>query len=33
VGPAWNDTTKIDYVNYTAYMDNDHRYMFDEENL
>ena len=31
--PAWNNTTMIDYVNYTAYMDNDHRYMFDEENL
>lgn len=31
--PAWNDTTSIDYVNYTAYMDGDHQYMFDEENL
>jgi predicted SAM-dependent methyltransferase len=31
--PAWNDTTEIDYVNYTAYMDGDHQYMFDEENL
>ncbi len=31
--PAWNDTTKIDWVNYTAYMDGDHQYMFDEENL
>jgi predicted SAM-dependent methyltransferase len=31
--PAYNHTTKIDYVNYTAYMDGHHKYMFDEENL
>lgn len=32
-GPAYNRTTSIDYVNYTAYMDGQHKYMFDEENL
>ena len=32
-GPALNNTTKIDYVNYMAYMDGHHNYMFDEENL
>lgn len=32
-GPAFNDTTYIDYVNYIAYMDGHHKYMFDEENL
>jgi len=31
--PGYNKTTKIDYVNYTAYMDGHHKYMFDEENL
>jgi predicted SAM-dependent methyltransferase len=31
--PAWNSTTKMEYVNYTVYMDGDHQYMFDEENL
>ena len=31
--PAFNNTTKIDYLNYTAYMDGEHKYMFDEENL
>jgi predicted SAM-dependent methyltransferase len=31
--PAYNRTTKMDYVNYVAYMDEDHKYMFDEENL
>jgi predicted SAM-dependent methyltransferase len=31
--PAYNRTTKIDYVNYIAYMNEDHKYMFDEENL
>jgi hypothetical protein len=31
--PAYNHTTKIDYVNYIAYMNEDHKYMFDEENL
>jgi predicted SAM-dependent methyltransferase len=31
--PAYNQTTKIDYLNYIAYMDGEHKYMFDEENL
>ena len=31
--PAYNNTSKIDYVNYTAYMDGLHKYMFDKENL
>jgi hypothetical protein len=31
--PAYNNTTRIDYVNYTAYMGGEHKYMFDEENL
>jgi predicted SAM-dependent methyltransferase len=31
--PAYNHTTRIDYVNYMAYMDGEHKYMFDEENL
>lgn len=31
--PAYNYTTRIDYVNYTAYMGGEHKYMFDEENL
>jgi predicted SAM-dependent methyltransferase len=31
--PAHNHTTRIDYVNYTAYMNGEHKYMFDEENL
>ena len=31
--PAFNHTTRIDYVNYIAYMNEDHKYMFDEENL
>jgi len=31
--PAYNHTTRIDYVNYTAYLDGEHKYMFDEENL
>ena len=30
---AFNNTTKIDYINYMAYMDGVHKYMFDEENL
>jgi predicted SAM-dependent methyltransferase len=30
---AFNNTTKIDYVNYMAYMDGHHKYLFDEENL
>jgi len=31
--PAYNHTTPIDYVNYIAYMDGHHKYMFDDENL
>jgi predicted SAM-dependent methyltransferase len=31
--PAYNHTTRIDLVNYIAYMDGEHKYMFDEENL
>lgn len=31
--PAYNSTTKIDYVNYMAYMAGHHKYMFDKENL
>jgi predicted SAM-dependent methyltransferase len=31
--PAFNGTTAIDYVNYTAYMDGHHKYMFDPDNL
>ncbi|NIK74774.1 putative SAM-dependent methyltransferase [Thermonema lapsum] len=31
--PAFNNTTKIDYINYIAYMDGHHKYLFDEENL
>ena len=31
--PAFNETTAIDAVNYTAYMDGEHKYMFDPENL
>ena len=31
--PAYNNTTKIDYVNYIAYCKRYHKYMFDEENL
>jgi len=31
--PAYNHTTRIDYVNYTAYMKGAHKYMFDEENV
>lgn len=30
---AYNYNSKIDYVNYMAYMDGHHHYMFDEENL
>jgi predicted SAM-dependent methyltransferase len=30
---AYNNTTRIDYVNFIAYMDGLHKYMFDEENL
>jgi len=31
--PAYHYNSRIDYVNYIAYMDGKHRYMFDEENL
>ena len=31
--PAYNFDSFIDYVNYIAYMDNNHKHMFDEENL
>lgn len=31
--PAYNNTGKIDELNYIAYMDGHHKYMFDEENL
>ena len=31
--PAYNNTTRIDYINYVAYMDGQHKYMFDQENL
>lgn len=31
--PAFNNTTKIDYINHIAYMDGEHKYMFDEDNL
>lgn len=31
--PAYNHTTKIDVVNYTAYMAGEHKYMWDEDNL
>jgi predicted SAM-dependent methyltransferase len=30
---AYNHTTRIDYVNFTAYMGGWHKYMFDEENF
>lgn len=30
---AYNNTSRIDYVNYIAYMDGHHKYMFDEQNL
>jgi predicted SAM-dependent methyltransferase len=31
--PAFNRTTPIDAINYVAYMDGEHKYMFDQENL
>lgn len=31
--PAFNNTTRIDALNYVAYLDGEHRYMFDQENL
>lgn len=30
---AYNNTTRIDYVNHVAYMNGHHKYMFDKENL
>lgn len=30
---AYNETTAIDAVNYVAYMNGEHKYMFDQENL
>jgi len=31
--PAFNNTTPIDAINYVAYMDGEHKYMFDQQNL
>lgn len=31
--PAFNNTTRMDYANYIAYMEGRHKFMFDEENL
>ena len=31
--PAFNSTTRIDAINYIAYMGGEHQYMFDSENL
>ena len=31
--PAYNGTTRIDALNYVAYMAGEHKYLFDEENL
>lgn len=31
--PAYHGNSKIDYVNYIAYMAGHHRYMFDDENI
>jgi len=31
--PAYNNTTPIDAINYVAYMDGEHKYMFDQQNL
>ena len=31
--PAYNQTTRIDALNYVAYMAGEHKYMFDQENL
>lgn len=31
--PAFNQTTAIDAINYVAYMDGEHKYMFDQDNL
>ena len=31
--PAYNNTTRIDALNYVAYMAGEHKYLFDQENL
>jgi len=31
--PAWNNTTRIDALNYVAYMAGEHKYLFDQDNL
>jgi predicted SAM-dependent methyltransferase len=31
--PAFDNVSRLDYINYIAYMDGEHKYMFDEENL
>jgi len=31
--PAYDYNSKIDYINYIAYMDDHHTYIFDEENI
>jgi len=31
--PGYNNTTRMDWVNYVAYMGGEHKYMFDQENL
>ena len=31
--PAYNKTSRIDFVNYIAYLDGEHKYMFDKENV
>jgi hypothetical protein len=31
--PAFNNTSAIDMINYIAYMDGHHKYMFDQENI
>lgn len=30
---AYDNTTMIDYINYVAYMDDNHKYMFDDKNI
>jgi predicted SAM-dependent methyltransferase len=30
---AYNNLSRIDYLNYVAYMDGEHKHMFDEENM
>ena len=31
--PAYNNTTRIDYVNYVAYLGGEHKHMFDEDSM